>query len=186
MSIKSPVAVIFESLKGVWRLKRALNSALPGFPSGVFEGTASFTPRKPGAESVAAELLYAERGELKTENGFTLRANRKYIYRYDADLDKISAWFVKEDSKQNEGNEEIDYLFHDLEIEQLEDGWVGKGDHLCNMDMYWAYYDFRPAKAATEGNMDIFGIRYKVKGPDKDYNSDTAYQRTFNDELITL
>ena len=178
MGSKSPVAAIFQNLKGNWHLKRALNSVLPGFPSGVFEGTASFTPRKPG------ELLYAEHGELKTESGFTLKANRKYIYKYNADEDKISAWFVQEETKQNEGKEEIDYLFYDLEMEQLKEGWIGKGDHLCNMDMYWAYYDFRPAKAAMEGAMDVFGIRYKVKGPDKDYTSDTAYQRTFNNDSI--
>lgn len=29
--------------------------------------------------------------------------------------------------------------------------------------------------------MDVFGVRYKVKGPDKDYTSDTAYQRLLND-----
>ena len=182
MGSKSLVAIIFESLKGSWHLKRALNSVLPGFPSGIFEGTASFTPRKPTAHNVTDELLYAEQGELKTGNGITLKANRKYIYRFDADQDKISAWFVTEDSKQNDGDEEVDYLFHDIEFEHLETGWVGRGDHLCDMDMYWAYYDFRPAKAGQEGNIDVFGIRYKVKGPEKDYGSDTAYQRTFNDD----
>lgn len=186
MNAKSPIGTIFESLKGGWRLKRSLNSVLPGFPSGVFEGTATFTPRTPGAESIAAELLYAENGELKTDNGFTLKANRKYIYRYDADEDKISAWFVKEETKQNDGREEIDYLFHDLEMKQEGNGWVGRGDHLCDMDMYWAFYDFRVPKVA-EGSkdMDVFGVRYKVKGPQKDYTSDTAYQRTFNADLKT-
>lgn len=127
MSVKTPVGVIFESLKGSWRLKRSLKSALPGFPSGIFEGIATFSTRTPGAHSVAAELLYAEQGELKTETGMLLRANRKYIYRYNADEDKISAWFVKEDTKQNDGKEEIDYLFHDIELEQKDGGWIGQG-----------------------------------------------------------
>ena len=177
MASKTPVSVIFESLKGSWHLKRSLNSILPGFPSGVFRGTASFTPRKAGGE-----ILYVEQGELKTDNGLILKANRKYIYRYSADDDKISAWFVKEDTKLNDGHEEVDYLFHDLEMQQSEDGWVGKGDHLCNMDMYWAFYDFRSLKSsAPAGPMDVFGVRYKVKGPEKDYSSDTAYQRVLND-----
>ncbi|KAF2770376.1 hypothetical protein EJ03DRAFT_310645 [Teratosphaeria nubilosa] len=169
MSSKSATAAIFESLRGTWRMRRSLNSVVAGFPSGTFEGQAILSPRKPSAHSVAAELLYAEEGELKTDNGFTLRANRKYIYRYNADEDKISAWFVKEDTKQNEGNEEVDYLFHDLEIAQGGEGewsaWVGRGEHLCELDMYWAYYEFRMAKVIEDdqAGMDVFGVRYKVK-----------------------
>jgi hypothetical protein len=187
MASKTPISVIFESLKGSWRLKRSLNSALPGFPSGIFEGEASFTPRKPTNHSTAKELLYAEQGELKTDTGLTLTANRKYIYRYSADEDKISAWFVKEDTKLNDGREEVDYLFHDLEMEQSGDGWIGKGDHLCNKDMYWAFYDFRSSKSSNSaGPMDVFGVRYKVMGPDKDYTSDTAYQRVLNDGQLDI
>ena len=118
MNVKTPVGVIFESLKGSWRLKRSLNSVLAGFPSGMFEGTATFTPRKPTAHSATGELLYAEQGELRTDTGLSLKANRKYVYRYNAEEDKISAWFVTEDSKLNDGKEEVDYLFHDLEIVQ--------------------------------------------------------------------
>lgn len=70
---------------------------------------------------------------------------------------------------------------HDLEMEQLEDGWVGRGEHLCNKDMYWALYDFRSPSVVENGKeLDVFGVRYKVKGPQKDYTSDTAYQRTFD------
>lgn len=33
-------------------------------------------------------------------------------------------------------------------------------------------------KIAEEGDeMNVFGVKYKVKGPQKDYTSDTAYQR---------
>ena len=179
MSANTPTAAIFESLRGSWKLRRSIGSVLPGFPSGIFLGNATFTPRPPSAHSVAAELLYAEQGELKTENGYTLKANRKYIYRYSADEDKISAWFVKEETKQKHGEEEVDYLFHDVETEHAKQGWVGKGEHLCERDMYWAYYEFRLPKVVEEGQgMDVFGVRYKVKGPQKDYTSDTAYERT--------
>jgi hypothetical protein len=186
MATKTPTAVIFEGLKGTWRLRRVLRSALLGFPSGEFSGEAKFTTREPSAHTVAGELLYSEEGELKTDNGFTLKANRKYIYRYNADEDKISAWFVKEDTKQNDGMEEVDYLFHDVEVEQGGGeggqpwrGWSGRGEHLCELDMYWAYYEFRMPKVVDEGEsgMDVFGVRYKVKGPQKDYTSDTAYER---------
>ncbi|KAI7195362.1 hypothetical protein KC324_g4678, partial [Hortaea werneckii] len=185
---KTPTSAIFESLQGSWRLKRNLNSVLPGFPSGIFEGTATFSPRVPTAHTTAAELLYSEQGELKTENGFTLRANRKYIYRYNAVEDKISAWFVKEDTKSDEGKEEVDYLFHDIETEKANSGaaTVGRGEHLCEKDMYWAYYEFRMPQVIEDGErgMDVFGVRYKVKGPAKDYTSDTAYERTFGSHAM--
>jgi len=78
---KTPIHTVFKSLEGSWRLKRSLNSALPGFPSGTFEGTATFTPKASIAETVAGELLYSEQGELKTDNGFTLKANRSKKYK---------------------------------------------------------------------------------------------------------
>lgn len=181
MSAKTSIGAIFDSLEGSWRLRRSLNSALPGFPSGTFEGTANFTPRDPSSTSAAGELLYSEQGELKTDNGLSLKANRKYVYRYNADEDKISAWFVKEASKQQEGREEVDYLFHDIETEYGSKTWVGRGEHLCERDMYWCLYEFRMPKVVEEGKgMDVFGIRYKVMGPQKDYTSDTAYERTFS------
>lgn len=184
MSTHTPIRALFEGLKGSWRLRRQLASVLPGFPSGSFEGTATFSPRTPSALSVVGELLYHEQGELKTENGLTLKANRRYIYRYNTDEDKISAWFVKENTKQQEGKEEVDYLFHDLEFEQSGKGWIAKGDHLCDKDMYWAMYDFRIPKLAEEGEeLKVFGIRYKVKGPSKDYTSDTAYERTYTADV---
>ena len=181
------VGNIFRNLMGTWKLRRTLNSSLPGFPSGIFEGTATFVPRKPTAHSIAAELLYHEEGELKTDNGFTLKANRKYIYRYSQDEDKMSSWFVKEDTKDVRGKEEVDYLFHDIEMTDEKSAIAGRGEHLCSMDMYWAYYEFRMPKVTEESTdaeaeddepcMNLWGLRYKVKGPEKDYTSDSAYER---------
>lgn len=177
---KLPAAAIFEGLKGSWRLRRSLNSSLPAFPSGTFDGLATFHPRAPTAHSAAAELLYSEQGELRTDNGFTLKANRKYVYRYSADDDKISAWFVKEDATAEHGTEEVDDLFHDLELTREEGAFTARGEHLCQLDMYWAYYEFR---LPENGDMKVFGVRYKVKGPEKDYTSDTAYERTTSGDV---
>lgn len=188
-------ANIFRNLRGTWKLKRKLDSTLPGFPSGTLEGTATFTPRRPSSHTVTLELLYYEEGELKTDNGFTLKANRKYIYRYTADEDKISAWFVKEDTKDQSGREEVDYLFHDVEMEDGKTAVVGKGEHMCSKDFYEAYYEFRMPKVTEEKEGDddddgdeddevkVWGLRYKVRGPQKDYTSDTAYVRTHAAEL---
>ncbi|KAK0893365.1 hypothetical protein LTS16_025062 [Friedmanniomyces endolithicus] len=158
MATKTPTAVIFESLKGSWRLRRSLNSSLPHFPSVTFEGVATFRSRPSSANNVASELLYSEQGELRTDNGFVLKANR------------ISAWFVTEDSKQLDDREAVDYLFHDIETVHAGSGWVGQGEHLCELDMYWAYYEFRlPKVMEVDQKMDVFGVRFKVKGPQKDY-----------------
>lgn len=199
MTEQSLAASIFISLRGTWRLRRSLNSALPGFPSGTFEGNATFTPRKSSAPSVTLELLYHEEGEMKTDNGLMLRANRKYIYRYTRDEDKISAWFVKEDTKDDSGKEEADYLFHDLELEAGKSAVIARGEHLCSKDMYWAAYEFRMPQVSEvrdenedeaedddddeEEELKVWGLRYKVQGPAKDYTSQTAYERSYTTEL---
>ncbi|KAI5244947.1 hypothetical protein E4T43_03528 [Aureobasidium subglaciale] len=162
-----PLETIFKSFAGTWKLCRSLTSALPGFPSGTFTGTATFKPHNAFG---ASSLLYHEAGELVTEQGYKLLANRKYIYRFSPDDEKISIWFVKEPAP--DGGEEVDYLFHELEFSLLEQRWIAKGDHLCEKDMYWAFYDFR-----MEDSMKKWGLRYKVKGPQKDYLSDSAYER---------
>ncbi|THZ77310.1 hypothetical protein D6C84_08549 [Aureobasidium pullulans] len=162
-----PLESIFKSFSGTWKLHRSLTSALPGFPSGTFTGTATF---KPHSAFDSLSLLYHETGELVTEQGYKLLANRKYIYRLSPDDEKISIWFVKEPAP--DGNEEVDYLFHELEFSLLDQRWIAKGDHLCEKDMYWAFYDFR-----LDNNMEKWGLRYKVKGPQKDYLSDSAYER---------
>ncbi len=67
------------------------------------------------------------------------------------------------------------------------------------------YYEFRlPKVMEDEQRMDVFGVRFKVKGPQKDYTyadpslslkqsvcsynqhrTDTAYERTFSADLAT-
>lgn len=169
MESKPPLEAIFKSLEGSWKMHRRLTSELPAFPSGTFTGTATFTPNTAFNNS---SYLYHETGELVTDTGYTLRANRKYIYRFSPDDEKISAWFVKEPAV--EGEEEVDYPFHELEFDVVDNRWIAKGDHMCNTDMYWAFYDFRMTDQAA---LNKWGLRYKVKGPQKDYLSDTAYER---------
>ncbi|KAH0259355.1 hypothetical protein KCU91_g15254, partial [Aureobasidium melanogenum] len=162
-----PLEAIFKNFSGTWKLHRSLTSVLPGFPSGTFTGTATF---KPHSAFDGNSLLYHEVGELTTEQGYKLLANRKYVYQFSPDDEKIACWFVKEPAPET--NEEVDYLFHELEFSFLDQRWIAKGDHLCDKDMYWAFYDFR-----LEDNMKKWGLRYKVKGPQKDYLSDSAYER---------
>jgi len=51
--------------------------------------------------------------------------------------------------------------------------WIAKADHLCIDDMYETTYDFRFRGIALE----TFGVKHAVKGPKKDYFSDTWYER---------
>lgn len=171
----TPTLNIFKNLRGDWTIHRELASE-PGYGfSGTLNGTASFRPRKPTAASAKLELLYTERGQLKTHNGLTLSASRKYVYRYNADEDKISSWFVKEESKDNQGQEEVDDLFLDIEVEQKDGIVFGRGEHLCGRDMYWAEFQWRMKQESRSGaeedesdedeeELQTWGLRYKVKG----------------------
>jgi len=72
-------------------------------------------------------------------------------------------------------SDEADYLYMELEmgLDAMLGGWTGRGDHLCEMDFYQGFFDWRIVHAGDE--MRRFGIQYKVKGPQKDYLSETAY-----------
>lgn len=177
MAELTPTANIFKSLRGNWRIRRSL-TCRPGYGlSGTLEGSASLTPRKPTALSAAAELLYAEQGELKTEGGLSLTASRKYVYRYNADEDKITVWFIKEETKDQKGKEEVESLFMDIEVDIKEHAVIGKGEHLCSRDMYWAEYQWRMPRITAandeedededdddDEDLQIWGVRYKVTG----------------------
>lgn len=166
-TMQAPLRPIFRGLEGTWAMRRKLTSQLPGFPSGIFEGTATLTPSHAFNRS---SYLYHEIGTLTTDQGFQLTANRKYIYRFSPEDEKLSAWFVKEEN----GLDEPDYLYHDLEFQLEQDRWTARADHLCEKDMYWAFYDFR---LDDSGSLLMWGLKHQVKGPEKDYSADTVYQR---------
>lgn len=102
---------LFAALKGEWKLQRSLTSVIPTYPSGTLEGTATFQERSPTDASYDQEYLYNETGKFVTQQGFTLSASRRYVYRFEARTGQISAWFVK-----TEDGESVDYLFHVLDF----------------------------------------------------------------------
>ncbi|KAI9661261.1 MAG: hypothetical protein M1821_009588 [Bathelium mastoideum] len=162
---------VFDSLEGAWTIRRKLQSAMPGYPTGFLEGTANFYRRPSTASAFDAEYLYVEDGELHTDGGAKMQASRRYVYRYHATKDQISTWFVQDD-----GNT-VDYLFNELQPEtpSKEDprALLLKGNHLCVSDMYHASYKFQ----APGENM-MFSVTYHVQGPRKDYSHDTMYMRS--------
>jgi hypothetical protein len=178
---------VFRSLLGTWKLERDLDSKLPSHPSGHFSGTAQFLLREKTSEGLQCvsgdgqqpqphteglEYLYIEEGEFKTQQGFGFRATRRYVWRYDDKREVLSVWFVKpEDQKR------ADYLFHEIEFEQPQNGrhkgWAAKAGHLCIDDYYDVKYNFG-FKAV---NLNNWTIEYTVKGPKKDYTIRGTYTR---------
>ena len=171
---------LFKALKGSWRLKRYLHSAIATYPSGTLEGTATFHERPSTDPAYDIEYLYTENGQLVTEHGFSLSASRRYVYRYRESMEQISAWFVKP-----EDSETVDYLFHVLGFEisasklfepraaDTAEHATAHAHHLCIDDNYQVGYVF----SSQALNLNSWGVKYTVKGPSKDYVADSRYYR---------
>ncbi|KAK0748404.1 hypothetical protein B0T21DRAFT_356488 [Apiosordaria backusii] len=177
---------VFRSLLGEWKLERDLVSKLPSHPSGHFSGTAKFLLRegtRDGREAefdkiveeggdVGMEYLYIEQGDFKAANGFTFRATRRYIWRYNEKQDELTVWFAKTDDQKR-----ADYLFHKVEFSvpkgDNEKGWKATAGHMCIKDYYDVKYEFR-FKAV---NLTDWNLAYTVNGPQKDYTIDGTYTR---------
>ena len=161
----------FRGLQGNWKIHRKLHSVIAEFPSGTLIGSGSFHPRAPTAPEYDLEYLYIEKGFLVTEQGSSMQAHRKYVYRYREDKDQVSVWFVKQDGKT------CDYLYHELKFQardsqKAECSWIANGDHLCEADFYSSQYVFHFDGVALKN----FAINHTVKGPKKDYTSETSYE----------
>ena len=179
---KSTTKNIFDGLQGTWGLRRQVNSRLQSSPSGEFEGRAQLTPRSPSDPSYDAESLYVEEGQFRTDNNLIFKARRRYVYRYRASSQSISAWFVKVDETT------VDYLFHELKVTEVpssglkENVVIASGSHLCIDDNYFANYKFD----FKENSLGSWSLSYHVKGPSKDYVSDAMYTRLRDDETTFL
>lgn len=167
----------FRALQGNWNIQRTIKSALPSFPSGTLEGQASFFPRFPtpdkSGQKFNFEYLYSETGTLNLSTGASMKARRRYVYRYRESDDLLSVWFVKPDNDL-----EVDYLFHNMAFsspaEALRAGaCIAKADHLCVEDMYETEYKL-PFKGIS---LLEFETRHTVKGPSKDYVATTSFRR---------
>ncbi|OBT88010.1 hypothetical protein VE02_02921 [Pseudogymnoascus sp. 03VT05] len=185
---------IFRSLQGNWVLNRTIKSNISTYPSGSLVGTARFYPRRPTAEGFAAEYLYVEDGDFKTDTGMQFRATRRYVYRYAEAEDKLSVWFVKTDNKT------VDYLFHELQmicphptadeqksstphgvdeqnskelVPPRDRRWKATSHHLCIDDTYDPEYEF-----AFQGvEVAKWSVGYHVRGPHKDYWIGSVFTR---------
>ena len=167
----------FRALQGDWEITREIQSAIPTFPSGTLKGTASFHPRYPTLDSneflFDREYLYVESGTFTTSTGVTMKASRRYVYRYCEASDQLSVWFVKVDNDLA-----VDYRFHDLAFvkpseARKEGALVATAEHLCVDDMYRTHYRL-PMRGVS---LPAFAVTHTVKGPSKDYIATTRYER---------
>ena len=178
---------VFREMQGAWTLRRVLRSAMPTYPSGTFYGKAFLTPRVPTETGYDAELLYLEEGQLITDAGLRLTGSRRYVYRYQAASDSISAWFVK-----NDDNAIVDYLFHELRFlgnsdeqylpnnQDLHATKRAHGHHLCVEDHYVAEYNFENRYSRRC----CWTLKYDVQGPKKKYTTESVYTRILDDPSL--
>ena len=172
---KDQLKGLFKDLQGIWKLERELESSHPSFPSGNFEGSATFEPRDPTGDTHTGEYLYIEEGDFVNAQGLTLKASRCYAYRIDERAKIMSVWFVKP-----KDNETVDYLFHNMEFQKmperrLHNGFIiADGFHLCVDDNYHVQYKFFIDKM----KLTSWSMETTVKGPRKSYIARSSYFRS--------
>ena len=179
---------VLRAMKGTWNISRKIQSLNISYPSGTLSGKATLEERQSTDPAYESEYLYTENGDYVTEQGFTMKATRQYAYRYKIETDEASAWFVKTD-----GSSEVDYLFHQINISPKasqapfsdqtlrDESMTAEGHHLCIKDDYNAAYafDFRDLV------LQKWTVRYDVKGPEKDYVSETTYIKAFSENVTS-
>jgi tRNA A64-2'-O-ribosylphosphate transferase len=197
-----PISTIFSRLvtpdEQSWKFTRTLRSVLASHPSGTVTGSAKFSRCSyAGAPPNTSTVLYSEEGEFVTNNGLRFTARRKYVYRLRVDANtkqgKNIAVFFFDDEKMprgqsvygvGENGEAIGGLFVETGELAIEGGAYttkNREKHLCGEDLYSASWKFGDAMTeptkGEEGRHQWWEVRYDVKGPKKDYTSETRYEK---------
>ena len=173
-SSSKPMANIFSQMQGSWTILRSIRSYTSSYPSGTFNGRAKLESRLPTDPTFDSELLYHEEGIFTMDQGMSFPANRSYVYRFEIETDRMTAWFTKSDDKTS-----VDYLFHQVNTNKhgdqhdQSDRVTAVGHHLCVRDDYDASYTFQ----VGDCRLNTWTLSYKVKGPTKDYVSSATYTR---------
>jgi cation diffusion facilitator CzcD-associated flavoprotein CzcO len=183
---------VFRALHGHWKLERLITSKLPNYPSGVFTGSATFSPRLSAISDMSFsseidEYLYEEEGTLRLEHTSTeLEARKSYVYRLvslqqgtrEGETHRIDVFLTKPG-----GGGAVDNFFHSISfvdpvVETIEKDrgekiWKAKGEHLCVGDMYKSEYWFNFEGAQISS----FGFAWDVHGPQKNYCAVSEFVR---------
>jgi tRNA A64-2'-O-ribosylphosphate transferase len=177
-----------------WTFTRTLTSKLPSHPSGEVRGTATFEAITASGASTPA-LVYAEEGTFTTTTGASFTARRKYIYRLlstpsDPAGRRTSIASIQPTDKHiavyfdnTETADATADLFVEMgPLQKDADGvsWSAenRAQHLCGEDLYTAQWRFSSGMLEEGHRADgdlWWEVRYDVKGPKKDYVSETGY-----------
>lgn len=106
--------------------------------------------------TTAGEALYRETAEIRLATGEVLNATQSYLYRrteYGFDI------FFADTGR----------LFQSLQFEREGSELRASAEHLCAADHYASDYVLSPP--------DRMFVRHIVRGPAKDYVSETKYER---------
>lgn len=152
---------LFKALRGQWSFSRKFKNMSSQKSLGTAKGMAIFSPIENNV------LAYEEKGEFTAQSGSTLSMEREYLYSYDPEKDTIEKHF-SQDKKPNG-------LFYSLAFSSDRLLKTATGDHLCKKDRYKASYSFQ--FEGTEDNLKKFTLTYQVKGPEKDYESETVFEK---------
>jgi len=144
-----------SALVGKWSFERTITDHLSASTQKVY-GKISYSLQKPNFDT----LRYREDGFLDLPNGNKLEVFREYDYLHKDGA--LEMYFIE--------NGERTYLFLSLKFEEQQDGyWVATSDHLCIKDLYKGTF-----KIAFDGiGASEVIMTYRVKGPNKDYESVT-------------
>ena len=145
---------IFDMMHGTWRLYRNI----PG--TGYLNGYAIFEINPNNSN----EMFYSENGIFYFNNGKSLEASKKYIYKCQND-----------DIYVYDNNY---LLFHKVGInsesgldDECQRCFTFNSDNLCNDDKFHISYDFN-----LDNNQE-FSIIHDVKSPRSDYVSKTRFKK---------
>ena len=155
---------IFNSLHGSWRIHRKIAGA------GYLDGYAQFN-KNPNNTN---ELFYQENGIFFFEDGKSFEASKRYIYSILND--DIYVYFNDKSDGDVENDANKRRLFHTFgisktQLRQDQNSLIVEALHLCIDDKYQVKYEFK------FNNLNKFLIIYDVKGPKKNYVSETSFEK---------
>jgi len=149
---------IFNQLQGGWQFERVLRENVSLVSLGTAKGIANFKPHH-------NTLSYKEEGILINSDHALLKVHKEYLYYYLENQD-----LIEKHTAHNENSTGVMYTLKFDEAENFQSLYA-TGLHICKNDLYEAIYHFD-----TE-NFNKFKLVYRVKGPNKNYISETSYER---------
>jgi hypothetical protein len=168
---------VFQLIQGSWKISRKIVG------TGHLNGFAIFDPNPNDPN----ELFYSENGIFVFDDGNSLEASKKYIYRFinndiyvyfnekSSPSSSLSSSSSEDANTMSASNHSInEFLFHKFgmdRVEETKESFELRALHLCADDIYNVIYEFDLNKPQE------FKIAYDVKGPKKNYVSQTLFQK---------